>query len=249
MTSQWQQGRVVVAVGAFGKAFERRGEHLHVGVRRARVGGAGVHRVTAEEPALPDQLEHDAIGRVPGAVEHEQRTIAEIELVAVAQRAGGRGRRDHPRLRAEPRRQRTQPAIVGELVEVGGVGGRIVAVGLLGRPHVREAARDEFERGTGREALGPGGMDRGLIAGNAASAARLADRGPIAVGLRADLALWDLATPRVFNPMRDQRTRRHWSPYAGRTLRATPVRVLRGGATVAERGTPVGAPRGAFLAR
>ena len=87
-----------------------------------------------------------------------------------------------------------------------------------------------------------------LIASNAADAAGLApSTGRIAAGANADLVLWDLDTARTLDPPTDGRTMHRWSPYAGRTIRATPTRVLLRGRAVALGGDTIGMPSGVFV--
>jgi dihydropyrimidinase len=77
----------------------------------------------------------------------------------------------------------------------------------------------------------------------------LARKGSIAVGMDADIAIWD-ADRTVTIEDRMMHDRAGYSPYAGRQLRGWPTQVLSRGRTVIERGAlKVGKGTGKFLAR
>ncbi len=71
-------------------------------------------------------------------------------------------------------------------------------------------------------------------------------KGRLAVGMDADLALWDLDRTVVFE-RRMVQSKCGWSPYEGETLAAAPEMVVVGGQMALESGMRVGGPRGERL--
>ena len=71
-------------------------------------------------------------------------------------------------------------------------------------------------------------------------------KGRLAVGLDADLALWDLQRSETFERSM-VRSKCGWSPYEGETLAAAPEMVVVGGRVSLEGGQTVGDPRGTIL--
>ncbi|MBO9534119.1 MAG: amidohydrolase family protein [Solirubrobacteraceae bacterium] len=89
---------------------------------------------------------------------------------------------------------------------------------------------------TGGAPVGLGRAVSMLSAEPARAAGLWPRKGTLRPGADADLVLWDLATPRILDAATQQRGMHQWSPYDGRTVRATPTRVLLRGATLAVRG-------------
>lgn len=74
----------------------------------------------------------------------------------------------------------------------------------------------------------------------------IAGKGRLAVGMDADLALWNLDRTVVFERGMVQ-SKCGWSPYEGETLVAAPEMVVVGGRVAMEGGEAVGSPGGAML--
>ena len=85
-----------------------------------------------------------------------------------------------------------------------------------------------------------------LVAGNVARRFALPDKGRLAVGADADLALVDLAHESVLSAD-DLLYRHRLSPYVGRRFRGRVVRTILRGQTVAREGRVVGAARGRLV--
>ncbi len=85
-----------------------------------------------------------------------------------------------------------------------------------------------------------------LVAGNAARRSALPEKGRLAVGVDADLALVDLAHESVLSSA-DLCYRHQLSPYVGRRFRGRVVRTLVRGETVAQDGHVVGEARGRLV--
>ena len=71
-------------------------------------------------------------------------------------------------------------------------------------------------------------------------------KGRLAVGMDADLVLWDLERSEDFTRSMGQ-SKCGWSPYEGATLAAAPEMVIVGGEISLENGQPMGSPRGTML--
>ena len=73
-------------------------------------------------------------------------------------------------------------------------------------------------------------------------------KGSIAIGADADLALWD---PTLTRPIRQAQLNHgcDYTPYEGMEITGWPVRTLLRGRTIAQDGVPVGDPTGGHLSR